>query len=237
VRPDDVGAQSRSFLFAMLDATERERARRFVFDLDRDCYIFAHALLRLTLARYLDADPHTLRFIVGANGRPELAAFSGSIPPRFNLSHTRGLVACIVAATTECGVDVERVGRVSYRELMPVLFAASEAAELDRLPEEQRADRFLEIWTLKEAYLKARGLGLTVPLKDIAFTCFGPAPRCTFGPALGDDGCAWRFWSGRPTDVHRAAVAMRTGAGGSIFSIFELGSDLRSFRTKLVLRV
>src|SRR5262249_7502861 len=151
-RPEDLDAHARALLVDMLDDTERERSRRFVFERDRECYTVAHGLLRLTLARYVDADPRRLRFAEQANGRTELAADAGYPPLRFNLSHTDGLVACVVTATADCGVDIERGTRVNYRDLIPIVLAPSEASELAGLAEAQRADRFLEIWTLKEAY-------------------------------------------------------------------------------------
>ena len=235
-RPGHIDDHARVFLLDLLDDAERERAQRFVFDRDRECYTFAHGLLRLTLARYLNADPHMLRFAEQLNSRPQIATSAGPPPLHFNLSHTHGLVACIVTATPDCGVDVESVSRVNYRDFLPTVLAASEASHLAGLPEEQRADRFLEIWTRKEAYVKGRGLGLTVPLREIAFTYAENAPRCTLGPALHDDGDAWRFWSGQHTAAHHAAVALRTGGVPATLSILEVGPDLWSFRASSVLR-
>jgi 4'-phosphopantetheinyl transferase len=235
-RPEDIDSRARACLLELLDDAERERARRFVFERDRECYTFAHGFLRLILARYINVDPHTLRFVGQPNGRPELATLAGHRPLRFNLSHTRGLVACIVTSTADCGVDVERGSRANYRDLIPLVLAASEAAELAALPEESQADRFLEIWTLKEAYLKGRGLGLAAPLREIAFAGSETAPRCSTSSTLDDDDRAWRFWSGRPTSAHWVAVALRTGGRRSTLSIIDVGSNLQSARVSSVLQ-
>jgi 4'-phosphopantetheinyl transferase len=221
---------------ALLDEVEAERAGRFAFDRDRVQYIFAHGLLRLTLAGYLDVDPPALRFVARANGRPELASATGLPPLRFNLSHTDGLVACVITGTPECGVDVESLSRVDYRDLVSAVLAPSEVAELAGLPEERRADRFLQIWTLKEAYVKGRGLGLALPLREIAFSDRGGAPEC-LGLSLGDDGRGWRFWSGRPTASHRAAVALRTGRDRATLTIREVDSHLHRYRTRSIVSV
>jgi 4'-phosphopantetheinyl transferase len=219
---------------ALLDDVEAERARRFVFDRDREHYIFAHGLLRLTLAGYLDADPRGLRFVAGTNGRPELATATGGPPIRFNISHTNGLVACLVTGTVDCGVDVESPSRVHYRNVVSAVLAPSELAELAALPEERRADRFLQIWTLKEAYAKGRGLGLALLLRQIAFPHRDGAPECVVNPSLGDDGREWRFWSGRPTASHRAAVALRMGQERTTLTIREVDSRLRWCRTSSI---
>jgi 4'-phosphopantetheinyl transferase len=231
-RPDPTDVNAR--LHALLDDVEAERAGRFAFDRDREHYIFAHALLRLTLAGYLDADPRALRFVARANGRPELATATRRPPLRFNVSHTNGLVACVVTGTADCGVDVESLSRVDYRDLVSAVLAPSEVAEVAALPEEGRRDRFLQIWTLKEAYLKGRGLGLAVPLREIAFSHRDGEPECVVGPSLGDDGREWRFWSGRPTASHRAAVALHMGQDRATLTIRDVDAQLRWCRTSSI---
>ena len=219
-QPERASAAALGRAHAVLDDAERARAAAFARQRDRDLYAFSHGFLRLTLARYLGADARALRFRCGAAGRPELMS-AGRAPIRFNLSHTEGLVACIVTGSAPCGVDVESFARIDHRKLPARLLAAPEADALMALSEALRRDRLLEIWTLKEAYLKARGLGLSKPLRDIAFSDFGAAPRCAVGPGLDDRGSAWRFWSGAPTPHHRAAAAIRTGGEAASFSILD----------------
>src|SRR5215475_5606508 len=189
--PDQASAKLRRCASEVLDDGERSRAACFASDRDRNLFIFSHGLLRLTLAHYLDADARELRFMKSARGRPELAA-RGIPPIRFNLSHTHGLVGCVITRSADCGVDVESLGNIEYRELIARVLAPVEYAALLALDEEDRRDRFLEIWTLKEAYLKARGLGLSCPLCDIAFSGFGNECRCSVDSEV-DDGHGWRF--------------------------------------------
>src|SRR5437764_7037098 len=113
--PDQASAELRRRASEVLDDSERVRAERFAFDRDRDLFIFSHGLLRLTLAHYVGADARELRFTTSPLGRPELDT-GGMMPIRFNLSHTDGLVGCIVARSADCGIDVERLDRMDYRD-------------------------------------------------------------------------------------------------------------------------
>ena len=90
------------------------------------------------------------------------------------------------------------------------------------LPDEQRRLFFFQRWTLKEAYLKGRGLGLALPLPEIAFIDRDGMPACALGPSVGDDAGRWRFWSFRPTPRHCAAAALRTGGAEGELTLFRL---------------
>ena len=125
----------------------------------------ARALVRSVLAGYLDAKPEALRFVHGPHGKPELES-AGPLRFNFSRSGTFGLLA--VTSGRDVGVDVERVE--PRRALGPIadrLFDADEAAELRSLPEARRIHRFFELWTQKEAYAKALGVGLNVPLERL----------------------------------------------------------------------
>jgi 4'-phosphopantetheinyl transferase len=210
----------------VLDDVERSHAARFAFDRDRDLFIFSHGLLRLALAHYLDGDARELRFTKSPLGRPELDS-RGTRPIRFNLSHTDGLVACVIARCADCGVDVQCRGRFDYRNLVARVLAPMEYATWLALDEEGQHDRFLEIWTLKEAYLKGRGLGLSYPLRDIVFSGFGNELRCSVGPET-DDGRSWSFLSCKPNAQQRVAAALRTDGRTATFSIVNADAFLQS---------
>ena len=104
---DEIGDDDWITLSALLDPVEQERADRLRFRHDRQAYIAAHALVRIMLARHLGQPATTLRFTVGPFGRPEVYDGSGGPPVRFNLSHTRGLVAAAMVRRHDVGVDVE----------------------------------------------------------------------------------------------------------------------------------
>jgi 4'-phosphopantetheinyl transferase len=194
---------------AALSREERARAERLRGEPLRHAFAVARALLRGSLSRYCDVAPEQWSFAAQAYGRPYVAGPAHAPPLRFNLSHTRGLIACAVTRDVEVGCDVEDLERRT--EPLPLAeryFAPREVAELKGLaPEPQRA-RFLEYWTLKEAYLKARGLGLRVPLERFVFELPAQGPiRAHFEAGLDERPERWQFALLRPTRSHVLALA------------------------------
>ncbi len=144
-----------------LSQPERQRAARFIADLHRRRYVIAHHALRLVLASYLDAEPSAIDFETAEGGKPFLPGH----PFRFNLSHSGDLALIGLAREREIGIDIEAVR--SSADLPAVarrFFAPAEVAALERRPEHERLETFFRIWTRKEAYIKALGGGLAIPL-------------------------------------------------------------------------
>lgn len=196
---------------SLLDGEERERHAAFAFHADRHRFLVAHALVRVVLSRYAGVAPAAWRFAASeSGGRPELVN-EGVLPLRWSLSHAHGMAICAVALAADVGADVEDVQQERRtREVADALFAPREAADLRALPAERERVRFFEYWTLKEAYLKARGVGLTIPLSDMAFTIRpGQPPRVSFSPQLGDRADAWHFVQLWLSPRHVSAVALR----------------------------
>ena len=137
--------------------------------------------------------PEAWRFSVTGHGKPILANSPSALVPRFNLAHTAGLVACAFSRDFEVGIDVENRQRTVNLDVARRFFAPAEVAYLEQAPEDRREDIFLLFWTLKEAYIKARGLGLSLPLEQFAFT-LGDPPQIAFAPAMRDDPSCWRFF-------------------------------------------
>jgi len=208
-RPDEHidRSQQASFL-ALLSQDERRRMVRLHFERDRLLFLVAHALLRITLSRYSDVMPDAWQFGTAVHGRPEIANRPSS-RLRFSLSHTSGLAACAVMLNRDLGVDVEHLSRKAAAGVADRVFTAREAGDLNNAPAETRAARFLEYWTLKEAYLKACGLGLSLPLDR--FSVYQQAAgrwRMSFEPPLTDDPARWWLWSSRVGNSHQAALAV-----------------------------
>ncbi len=203
---------------ALLTQDERARVERLRRPEDRLAALTARALLRTSLSRYAPLAPEAWRFTPSAEGRPELVPGTSPLPLRFNLAHTGGLVAVAVALERDVGVDVEAHGRSTpVLEIARRQFAEHEHAALAALPEDQRLEAFYRYWTLKEAYLKARGLGLPGGLDQVTFDLDGSdAPRCALGASLADEASAWRFALARPTERHTLAVAVRAGDGAPL---------------------
>jgi 4'-phosphopantetheinyl transferase len=198
---------------ALLDGSERERHQRFHFEKHRRQFLVSHALVRLCLSRYAPVPPQAWTFTVNAYGRPEITG-QGSPRLRFNLSHTDGMAICAVVLDAEVGVDVEDTLRPGETVgIADRFFAPAEIAALRALPVERQRERFFELWTLKESYIKARGLGLSLPLEQFAFELQpGQPPRIAFDPRLQDEPEAWQFFQLQPSARHKAALAVR-GAG------------------------
>ncbi|HQZ40780.1 MAG TPA: 4'-phosphopantetheinyl transferase superfamily protein [Vicinamibacterales bacterium] len=196
---------------SLLSAEERAREARLHFEADRERYVIGRALTRLQLSRFLGGDPRDWRFVTNAHGRPELAV-SGERPPPlgFNVSHTSGMVACAVAATREVGVDVECVDRRLAHDVADRFFAPREIADLRALPASDQPRAFFDYWTLKEAYIKARGMGLALPLARFAFRLAPDrTPTISFEADVEDIAESWQFFQAWPTELHRLAVAVR----------------------------
>src|SRR6185503_2215825 len=132
-------------------------------------------------------------------------------PLRFNLSNTEGLIACLVADDREIGVDVEDLERRGETvAIADRFFSPLEVAALRAVPEERQRARFFDYWTLKEAYIKARGMGLAIPLDHFSFVIEPGAPiGIAFDPRLPDDPSTWQFAQLRPTARHVISVAVR----------------------------
>jgi 4'-phosphopantetheinyl transferase len=147
-----------------LSSDECARAARFHFDKDRDRFVTGRGLLRTILARYLQVEPVTLRFEYTAYGKPYLAtAFNTRI--RFNLSHSRGLALYALAYDRALGVDLEYIDpEFAQEEVAERFFSAREVASLRSLPSGLQPEAFFHCWTRKEAYIKASGEGLSLPL-------------------------------------------------------------------------
>jgi len=198
-----------------LDAAEQLRHRRFVFLRDRHSFLVSRTLVRTVLSRYADLPPRDWTFRLNPYGRPEIDRPEDMRSLRFSLSHTQGLIVCSVTRDLDIGVDVENTtSRIEAMAVAEDCFAADELAALLRVPDKVRRGRFFELWTLKESYLKARGLGLSLPLDQFWFEIADGVPiRITFGSAIDDDPAAWQFALLTPSPVHQLALAVGRGHG------------------------
>jgi 4'-phosphopantetheinyl transferase len=181
---------------ALLTDEERDKVGRFRFEKDRHTSLVTRALVRAVLSSYVDVPPSAWRFVSNEYGRPEIREPREARFLRFNLSHTTGLVVCLVGREREVGVDVEDRSRGGgLLEIADRFFSPLEVRALRKLPPEQQMDRFFLYWTLKESYIKARGMGLALPLSAFSFELDSPGSgvRVRFDPSLADDPERWHF--------------------------------------------
>lgn len=180
---------------ALLSADERVRAERYRFPRDRDRYIVRRATLRLLLGRYLERAPTALRFVNNTCGK--LALIDGGA--EFNLSHSRNLALFALSREVAVGCDIEfHDQRFLADNIADRLFSATEGHELHAFAATAQTAAFFDGWTRKEAFIKARGLGLSLPLDsfDVSLApderpalyrgcagwtarCVSPAPHCS----------------------------------------------------------
>lgn len=191
---------------AWLSATERERYARFVHDDDRFMFLMGRVMARALVARALGCRPTAWRWREGPHGRPEID--EPGTTWHFNVAHSAGLVVCALGNGHDVGVDVEDLERrpvspnFARRYLSP-----GEVADVAAQPAAAQQQRLLTYWTLKEAYLKARGLGVSVPLSEIEFTLTEAGARVAFLGTLAGTSTDWRFRLEQPTPRHLMAVA------------------------------
>lgn len=212
--PDELGrAGYLSGYLGVLSLAERERMTRFHFERDRQAFVAARGLVRTALSACVaSVPPAAWEFGHNEHGKPEIAAPAITPALRFNISHARGLVACLLTVQTDCGVDVETLDHATdVSRLAGKVLSPAEYARLLSAPAHARRELFFGYWTLKEAYVKARGCGISLPLDRCAFEFRPEGIRAELDPSLNDDGAEWQFAQWSPTKKHLLAVALRGG--------------------------
>ncbi len=164
-------------LYQTLSEDERKKAERFYFDHDRHHYIVARGLLRTLLGYYLKMAPAQLTFAYNPYGKPMLTDLPDQVPFCFNVSHSGGIALYAFARNRTVGIDVERMRTdLDYEQMAEHVFSAYERQEFRTLTTDQKANGFFNGWTRKEAYIKARGQGLALPLDQFDVVLRPDAP-------------------------------------------------------------
>jgi 4'-phosphopantetheinyl transferase len=222
------GATLARRLCAILSPDECERSLRLRHAADRHRFVASHAFVRLALSRHCAVEASRWRFDRTAKGKPFVAAPNLPQTPAFSLSYTEGMAACLIGLSTEIGVDVERLKYHSdLPRFAPSILAAGELQSLRGQYGANWTTRFYQLWTLKEAYAKARGVGLGLKLSDIAFEFAADgAIRGNFVVDLRDGPSNWFFRSHRPSPAHVLSLAAPEPSEILIRSFaFEFASD------------
>ena len=196
---------------ATLSADELERANRFKFDLHRNRYIAGRGLLRSVLARYLEIAANALQFTYSVHQKPELTPATNSAGLHFNLAHTGDLALIAVANSGPLGVDVEEVRVVrDVGDLVARFFSQRENELFQQLAPEKKSAAFFNLWTRKEALLKATGEGITGGLNrvEVSFLEHEPAQLLAIN---GDSESAreWTLKSFQPLHGFIGALAIK----------------------------
>jgi 4'-phosphopantetheinyl transferase len=194
----------------LLNVEEQKRFERLVFPKHKKQFLITRALLRSVLGGYLQQAPEELVFARNAYGKPRIASFEKSLPLSFNLSHTNGLSVLAVTLEHDLGVDAEYLTRkVDILKLAQRYFSEQEFLELSGLGVKEFNQRFFNLWTLKEAYIKACGMGLAIPLKDFSFNFSDKGIGISFDEAREDNSELWQFWQFEYKTKFEVALALK----------------------------
>jgi 4'-phosphopantetheinyl transferase len=211
-----------AYLFSILSPDERERATKFVFERDRNRFASSRAILRLILARYLGMKPGEIVLVYDSYGKPSLSPLQNCEGLSFNLAHSGNRAVYALARNVQIGIDIEQCRNdVAVEELAERFFSKRESSALRSLPEDERREAFFRCWTRKEAYLKALGQGLFVPLESFTVSVKPNESPILLEALTSDNQSDWTMLD-LPTDTgFMAALAVQLHQPEVVF--WELG--------------
>jgi 4'-phosphopantetheinyl transferase len=200
---------------------ERARGQRFVFERDRRRHVITRGLVRSCLSHYADVAPADWRFVENSYGCPQIERPLQHGGLHVNLSHSGDLIACLVGRHREFGVDVqEHKDDVDVEALARSVFSPSELKGLERLPDLSSKDRrFFQLWTLKEAYIKARRMGLSLALDQFSFDLDNSPSSLTVADELHDPVGLWWHRSYQPKAGYHLAMVVEERPEESIQAV------------------
>ena len=222
----EMTASGAEALLSHLAGDERDRFRRYRHALTSYQFLAGRLLIRRWLEAVSGVAAAQWRLIEGPRGRPTIA--SPSSPWSFNLAHSGGMVACVLSTLKDVGVDVEHLDRRPMAaDLYRRYCSPAEIADIERYDDDERLRRFLTYWTLKEAYLKARGLGIAVQLADVEFSIAGERPSIRFLNSLAGNDPGWTFALFQPTPrfLLSAAAPQPAGAPRPTFEVHSVAFE------------
>lgn len=204
-----------------LTKAELARCKRFQIDRRRKEFLLGKMLVRTVLSEYGSLSPGQWQFTENEYGRPSVSA--GLITPEihFNLSHSGERLVLAVSRMAEIGVDIEASNRARRIErIAGRYFSEAEVHALLQLDGEGQLARFYDLWTLKESYIKARGMGLALPLQKFGFDLAGDDAIAFYAAReLDAEPGRWRFWQLATGGGYKLALAVKPGADTDIIQI------------------
>lgn len=195
----------------VLSPDELKRADRFYFEKDRNAFTMARGSLRTVLSRYVNFKPDELGFAYNSYGKPSLEAKFNTINLQFNLSHSHHLALIAVTLKHEIGVDVEWMrDTLSDLEIAERFFSKEEVAALKSVPTNDQKTAFFNCWTRKEAFIKAKGKGLSIPLDQFDVSLKpGESAALLETRFQAEEASNWAIYDVSPESGYRGAVAVR----------------------------
>lgn len=200
---------------ACLCPAEIQKADRYLKQSDRHLSLVSRALVRYLIAEVTQQDPQSLRFSTNEHGKPFLVGFPEI---HFNLSHSHGAAVCALCRNAAVGVDVEDIGRHTNFSIAGRFFSSYETELVSKASGAEKRKLFFDIWTLKEAYIKAVGKGLSIPLNSFSFNVNDTEIKITFSDT-GRGDPMWQFFQWRPEPGKIVAAAAHS-ASSIVFKDF-----------------
>ncbi len=203
----DLPAPRLQTLKQTLAREERARAERFRFDSHRARFIASRGILRDILGRYLGSEPRSLRFAYNGYEKPFLVDETEDGPIFFNVTHSQDMALYAFTRLGDIGIDVEQMTTEAkdYEDIAAAFFSVAEVEQLRAVPEAARQEAFLNGWTRKEAYIKARGMGLSLALDQFDVALTPGVPAALLATREADQGPSW--WSLRALDAGPGFIA------------------------------
>lgn len=207
--PSQINEEFNGLYLSCLGSSELKKYQAFHFQKDKNLYLLAHVMVRLVLSHYLNCSPQSLEFVVNAYGKPTLKKPLSEIS--FNLSHSKNAVALAVCNNDklDLGIDIEcqeRNGQIL--SMATHFFSKSEAALLLEKPEEMQTETFFKLWTLKEAYIKAIGKGLSIDLESFSFSSLKQGIKISHYKSE-EQLKRWDFYTSDVFDNYQLSIAAR----------------------------
>jgi len=228
IEPQHIDATALADYQLLLSEQELTRAQRKLRPKDQHDAIITRAFVRSVLSHYEPIAPQQWSFGIGFNGKPFIE--NPDINLEFNLSHATNLIVCAVTRKQALGIDVEYIRRKSDTyKLADRYFSASEVQDLQALPHAQQAIDFYHYWTLKEAYIKACGDGLAIPLGHFSFSIANDhSVSISFDEKRNDNPQHWQHYLFHPTADHKMGLSVRVDSKQPLTITMRQFSDLHS---------
>ncbi|MEQ1908299.1 MAG: 4'-phosphopantetheinyl transferase superfamily protein [Vicinamibacterales bacterium] len=204
--PDDI--VRRTDVHQILSPEDRAHVSRFRTERHQNLALASRALQRYALSTCVPVDASAWRFSVDEHGKPSIAAPTVAPVLNFSVANTIGLIACAVTVDSPIGVDVEGVKADIPMGVVKRCWSLREREALEALTPEDRPRRFVETWVAKEAYAKARGLGLLLDLSQVTVRFGASGPHLELDPRLEDAAERWHLTVWAPTSSHAAALCV-----------------------------
>ena len=200
--------------YPLLNRDEQNRYHRFRFDVDRKRFLTGRALLRTTLSKYTGTPPEQLSFRYNNYGKPEVLERCNDVPLRFSLSRSEGLVVCAVMLENDIGIDIEYTNQpVEAVDIAAHFFSETEKQSLQQLSKASVTREFFRYWTLKESYIKALGVGLSLSLDSFSFDIADLEHiRISFDDKTADIPDSWRFFQRCLAEDYILAISAKVGS-------------------------